>query len=91
MPSIIPKGLSIRIVRWKERQGGEALHNRYILTDIGGVLFAHGLDRGKEGQQDDVFLMELDQYLLRWQQYAGVSPAFDMADPPISINGIYHI
>ena len=40
LPPIIPEGLTLTVYRWTERAGGEKLHNRYILTDIGGVSFA---------------------------------------------------
>lgn len=37
----LPSGSQLEIVRWKEEQ----LHNRYILTDLGGVMFGNGLDQ----------------------------------------------
>ncbi len=80
MPHNIPHGLCVRFIRWKERQGGEKLHNRYILTDIGGVIFNVGLDEGNEGETDDVTLMDRKQYELRWNQYTGSNPAFELVD-----------
>jgi hypothetical protein len=40
LPSIIPSGLKIRLVRWCQ----DALHNRFILTEYGGLKFSQGLD-----------------------------------------------
>ncbi len=37
----LPQGLTLTFVRWKKSE----LHNRYVLTDRGGVMFGHGLDR----------------------------------------------
>ena len=39
---IIPTGLTITLFQWQEKPGGQKLHNRYILTDLGGVSFYHG-------------------------------------------------
>ncbi len=83
----IPAGLSVRFRRWIQRQGGELLHNRYILTDLGGLTFNHGLDEGKAGQTDDVNLMDREPYLLRWRQYAGETPAFDSTEEPVVVIG----
>ncbi len=80
MPHNIPYGLCVRFILWKERQGCEKLHNRYILTDIGGVIFNVGLDEGKQGETDDVTLMDRKQYELRWNQYTGSNPAFELVD-----------
>ena len=61
MKRIIPKGLKVTVFQWKERPNGQKLHNRYILTDLGGVSFHHGLDTGKEGEIDDITLLNLEQ------------------------------
>jgi hypothetical protein len=39
---VIPNGMGIRIVRWREKQGGEDFHARFVLTNKGGV----GIDAG---------------------------------------------
>jgi hypothetical protein len=83
----IPAGLSVKLRRWTQRQGGETLHNRYILTDLGGLIFAHGLDEGKSGETDDVSLMDREQYILRWNQYVSDAPAFDSAEEPVVVIG----
>lgn len=39
-PQVIPRGMSLKVVRWQEQNKGDGLHNRYILTDRGGVRLA---------------------------------------------------
>jgi hypothetical protein len=85
LPGCIPAGMRLMVVRLDERPGGERLHNRYILTDVGGVLFGVGLDHGDEGDTDDVHVLDRAQYEERWRQYAGDAPAFDQPEPPIEI------
>lgn len=76
----IPRGSQVRIVQWRQRAGGEKLHNRYILTDIGGVKFGIGLDDpdGDTGQTEDLNRLGQEQHALRWAQYTGANPAFEL-------------
>jgi hypothetical protein len=80
LPSLIPEGIQVHIVRWREKDGGEKLHNRYILTDIGGVSFGVGLDDGADGETDEVTLLEDKTYRFRRAQYMGPEPAFELVD-----------
>lgn len=86
MAARIPAGISIDFVRWQQRVGGEKLHNRYVLTDLGGVALGTGLDEGAEGETDDVLLLPAEQYEMRWSQYVG-APAFDLVDSPATVVG----
>lgn len=79
LPQRIPAGIRVRFVRWRERAGGEGLHNRYVLTDRGGVSLAWGLDEGAPQQTDDLSLLDDALFQTRWEQYCGVNPVFDIA------------
>ncbi len=61
---------NLEFIAIKEIEGREKIHNRYILTDIGGVSFGVGLAEESESHQDDVVLLDADIYRVRWQQYA---------------------
>ena len=80
LPQRIPTGIKVRIVRWKERDGGEGLHNRYILTDRGGVRLAWGLDEGSPSHTDDITLLDTAVYKTRWNQYCSDNQAFDLGE-----------
>lgn len=84
---LIPKGLQVTSYQWQEHPGGQRLHNRYILTDLGGVSFLHGLDTGADGETDDLARLDVDQYLFRIRQYDPAAPAFDQAADPLTITG----
>jgi hypothetical protein len=77
---IIPAGLHVRFVRWHQRPGGETLHHRYILTELGGVSLLHGFDEGPPGETNEINIQSKNAYDLRWAQYAGNRPAFELAD-----------
>jgi len=99
VPAVIPSGMKLRIVRLKQRLAGQPLHNRYILTDIGGVSFGHGLDESERvtcgrvvagnapAATDDVKRFEEADYRLRWSQYGSATLAFDRVEPPLEIIG----
>lgn len=87
MASRLPVGLSIDFVRWRSRTGNDRLHNRYVLTDVGGVSLGVGLDAGEEGATDDLLLLPRAQYALRWAQYVDENGTFECVDRPARITG----
>jgi hypothetical protein len=52
LQDIIPTGMRVTVVRWNH----EDLHNRYILTDRGGIQIGEGLDEARDdaSRTDDV-------------------------------------
>lgn len=91
LPKIIPNGLKVRIVIWKEKPRGQKLHNRYLITDIGSVAFGTGHDCNDEafhhsivqGQSDDIFCLSEALHQKKWDEYIAL-PAFDkIADETI--------
>ena len=88
LPELVPAAISLRIIRWKQRLGGQELHNRFVLTDIGGVSFGHGLDESyNRGSEDLVSRLDEGAYWHLWEQYASSPPAFDCEEPPLVIDG----
>ncbi len=80
LPRIIPRGFTITVRRWKNRNNGEELHNRYILTDIGGVGIPNGLDERDQGTVD-IYRLSLETWQQRLKDYGYASvPKFDF-DP----------
>ena len=84
---IIPTGMTVTLHLWQQRIGGQRLHNRYILTDLGGISFQHGLDSGEDGETDDINRLDLNQYDSHCKQYDLETPAFDQTAQPIVIRG----
>ncbi len=87
LPPVLPVGQEVTICRLSDRPGGEKLHNRYVLTEHGGVIFPAGLDEGKAGTTDDLALLEREPYNERWTQYAKNPPAFDRPEGEITVVG----
>ena len=71
----VPRGLKVRVVRWKAHK---EFHNRYILTDRGGMYFGIGLDEG-DGK-DDVSLLSDKSYRERREQFQRSTSSFVFVD-----------
>lgn len=76
----IPHGLFVNFKRWKQRPDAEKLHDRYLLTDIGGVYFSIGLDEGLKGEEQSVLLLKKKTYEGIWEDYMGKAPAFELEE-----------
>jgi hypothetical protein len=62
------------------------LNNRYILTDLGGVSFQHGLDAGRKGETDDITRLDLDQHVFHiWS--SSKTPGKRLSSMPNQIEG----
>ncbi|NLV44322.1 MAG: hypothetical protein GXY07_07460 [Candidatus Hydrogenedentes bacterium] len=83
----IPAGLDVLFSRWRNKPGGPSLHNRYILTDLGGVTFLNGLGEGGEGALDDINLLDKVQYQDIWQQYMGPKVVFEKVGTDVLVSG----
>ena len=86
LPSLIPHGFTLTVRRWEERNIGEELHDRYILTDIGGVKIPRGLDESDRYTLDkrdrgtiDISRLSYEIWQQRLEDYGYDSgPAFDL-------------
>lgn len=87
MAARLPVGVTVEFVRLRQRAGGDELHNRYVLTEIGGVALGIGLDEGELGETDDLLLLPRAQYEWRWSQYVAPGGAFDCIDRPSNVVG----
>jgi len=66
---ILPFGGSIIITRWEQKKRGDFFHDRYVLTDKGGVRIGWGLDTGKQGETTDVCLLSDTMHSQRWSEF----------------------
>jgi hypothetical protein len=91
IPPLIPIDATVRLRRLTQKGGGEKLHDRFILTNLGGVTFTVGLDEGNQGETTAIHLLDPDEYKLRWGQYMGNPPAFDCPEAPTDVLGTRHL
>ncbi len=69
----IPEGKELNIIirSLSEKAGGPSLHNRYLLTELGGFCFPYGLD--ESDATDDIFILNKENHNINWLQYTDLN------------------
>ncbi|MDV0892744.1 hypothetical protein RZP85_10885, partial [Enterobacter cloacae] len=69
----IPEGKELNIIirSLSEKAGGPSLHNRYLLTELGGFCFPYGLD--ESDATDDIFILNKENHNINWLQYTSLN------------------
>lgn len=85
LPKLMPPNMKLTIYRIKEIPDRQKRHNRYIITDIGGVSLGHGTDDSSSLSSDDIGLLSAPQ-LAHWKAaYTPGSAHFDWTKPPVIV------
>jgi hypothetical protein len=83
----VPATVHVEFRRWRQRTGGEKFHNRYVLSELGGVMLGTGLDAGEVGETDDLLLLPRAVFERRWDQYVTNDRSFEEVDRPATVTG----
>ena len=90
----IPSGKQLKFVRWSSQHasdpnaGGERLHPRFILTDLGGVNIEWGLDEGNLGDVTTITLLEPETYKKYWELHQREVSSYSFLDEIIISSGL---
>lgn len=87
LPPLIPAGLRVSVSFWNARSPGQRLHNRYVITDVGGVQFGDSIERGGTDQVDRLSILEEESRARIWNDFMGGTPAFDRAGAGFEVVG----
>ena len=82
---VIPDGMTVSIFRWKEKDGGEDFHARYLLTDRGGIRIDAGFSAEGKHQTTDFGLMDFDLSQTRRAALARDSDVYELVEPVLKI------
>lgn len=78
LPRALPLRVKLRVIVWRERTDGAAFHDRYILTERGGVEVPHGLDfDGGSNATASVHLLSRAKYDLYSPRFLETAAAFE--------------
>jgi hypothetical protein len=78
-----PNGIeSLSVSLLREKPQGELLHNRYIISGLGALLWGIGLDERHSEVNDDVVMLNEEIFSKRFEQYSELK-AFDVADSAV--------
>lgn len=70
----LPTGFSLEVFFLEKLEGGENLHPRFLLADVGGLQYDHGLDEGNGTCLVNVLERDLKRQL--WDEYSPDSKVF---------------
>ena len=84
--NVIPDGMKLNIYRWREREGGEDFHGRYLLTDKGGIRIDAGFSAEGSHQTTDMNLMAVDLSQSRKRAFSPNSDEYKLVKPVLHID-----
>ncbi|WP_348685738.1 hypothetical protein [Aeromonas bestiarum] len=68
------QGLQFGVYELDEMPGHDVFHNRYLLTELGGVSLGHGVDLSEdEAHSDDVTLLGREVYDQKWRRFVDMT------------------
>jgi hypothetical protein len=85
LPPLIPAGVIVHVTFWTEREALQQLHNRYVLTNRGGIVLGAGISSADAETYEDIARMSDADRSLRWRQYDRQSRVFDRAGPDLAL------
>ncbi|MEW8046219.1 MAG: hypothetical protein AB2805_06995, partial [Candidatus Thiodiazotropha sp.] len=83
---IIPQGMTLDVFCWREKDGGEDFHARYLLTDKGGIRIDAGFDPVGEHQKTDMSLMDFGLSQMRLTCISRNATTYELVEPVLRID-----
>ena len=74
LPQHLPRGLSVLMKIWEEKEDGEDFHDRFVLTEKVGVCIGAGLSSGDTGQTLNLTMMDPKMHERRYREFSRSSP-----------------
>ncbi len=87
LPRWIDVGHATTVHTWGQRAGGQRLHNRYLVTNIGGVKFGDSVEQGQLGERDHISILDESSRADLWSQFVDPTGAFDRIGSPVAVIG----
>ena len=78
LKDLIPEGIIVSFFAWNTQKNGEKFHDRFILTDKGGVNSSVGLDEGRSGETTLLSLCDRNTRTEIWKRYDRNSKTFEL-------------
>jgi hypothetical protein len=78
LPRHLGPNTTLEIVFAEQKPGGERLHNRLIVSDVGSVLLGDSIDEGQSGETNDLALLDEGHHRGRLATYGNAYQAFNV-------------
>jgi hypothetical protein len=82
----IPEGYRLELHEWRERNGGEDFHDRYLLCDCGGLLLGSGFEATGSHQQVLISRMAREDCQNILRRFNHETAAYDLVQPVLQID-----
>ena len=85
LPASIPEGLSILLFGWKVKVGGDIFHDRYLLTDRGGMSLGAGFSSENSHEKVNLSLLEAEFCQEKLARFERNSTVYKLVEPILEI------
>lgn len=82
---LLPPGYSIELYAWSEKHGGEDFHDRYVLTDLGGIMIGAGLSADGPGESTAFTLLNFEHAQKLRSRFSDGSTVYTRAGSAVRI------
>ncbi len=81
----IPTGYELHLYAWEQRQGGERLHDRFLLCDCGGMTVGTGFSASAPQENATFMLLDSDHARELRSKFADDSTAYTQAERGVRV------
>lgn len=82
---LVPTGCRLQVFKWNDQPGGKKLHDRFILSGLGGVKLGIGIAE-QPGDKVHMQIVSEDTRKALWEDYSDRSTVFALDVPPITVS-----
>lgn len=82
---LLPSGYCLELYAWSEKNRGEHLHDRFVLTDLGGIMIGAGLSAEGPKKSANFTLLEFEHSQKLRGFFADGSTAYKRAGPAVRV------
>jgi len=87
LQGVIPTGMSIVLFDWKEKSGGEDFHDRFLLTDKGGMTIGAGFSADGPHQNAQIGLLDPKVWSVKLRALNRSATVYELADRVLVVHG----
>lgn len=83
---LLPPGYCLELYAWSEKNGGEDFHDRFVLTELGGMMIGAGLSADGPAESAAFTLLNFDHAQALRGRFADGSTAYDRVGSAVRIH-----
>jgi hypothetical protein len=88
---VIPADMTVTIYCWRQKKGGEDFHDRFLLTDKGGIGIGAGFSAEGDHQTANMHLMSFELSQEKIRAFARTATNYELVEPVLRIASDGHV